>query len=156
MLVYVPVSHPRAVALRAGGDLGSVPGCAATRKFVAALGAGTDPEEADFAALSTAGVLDLVVNPGPQRLVLAADVDQAQVTDRHTPHGEVEVTALRWRQVQCLFADEPIAAAAVTAARRGAQQSAGLADALARPAVAQLLDTYDLLWFAVAELDQLG
>ena len=156
MMAYVPVSHAGALALRAGQELGPSPGCAATASLLAALGANTDADEAGFAALSNAGVLDLLLNDGPHRLVLAVEVADAQVTDHQTPQGEVEVAAPSWRQVQSLFADEPAAAEAVAAARRAARQAGGLTDALATPAVEQLLDTYDLLWFAVAELDQLG
>ena len=57
--------------------------------------------------------------------------------------------------MQSLFADEPAAAEALTRARHAAG-IAGLAEALATPAVQELVDTYDLLWFAVDELDQLG
>lgn len=155
-MVYVPVSFPRAVALRDGQDLGPAPGCSATRGLVDALGTDTDAEEADFAALSNAGVLDLVSNAGPERLVLAIEVDPAQVADRHTPQGEVEVSGARWSQVQSLFADEPAAGEAIGAARVAAQEAGGLAEAMTTPAVEHLLDTHDLLWFAVAELDQLG
>jgi hypothetical protein len=55
--------------------------------------------------------------------------------------------------VQSLFADEPEAAAAVAAAR-AAVEGQTLSGALDRDEVAELLDSYDLLWFAPEELDR--
>ena len=48
-------------------------------------------EEAEYAALSYAGVLALVLKPGSPRLVVAAEVQPGQVTDLGEPLGEVEV-----------------------------------------------------------------
>jgi hypothetical protein len=66
----------------------------------------------------------------------------------------VEVRDLGWRQVQALFADEESAAAAVRAA---ASAAAGVAveAAFDLPAVVELTDTFDLLWYAPEELDGL-
>lgn len=156
MLVFVPVSHHEAAKLRSGHDPEPSRGCAVTPSLLDALGAETSADEADFAALSNAGVLALLTGTDPQRLVLAADVDQSQVSDRQTRHGEVEVTGLRWSQVQSVFADEPVALENVAAARHTIGVGGGLAEALATPAVAALLNTHDLLWYATDELDQLA
>jgi hypothetical protein len=156
VMAYVPLSPAAAVALRGGQDPGPSRACAATATFAVALGADTSPDEADFAALSQAGVLALLVDPGPQRLVLAVDVKPAQVRDQQTPSGEVEVSGLRWSQVQSLFSDEAEAATAVASAREAAWGLTELPEALAIPAVGELLDTHDLLWFGVDELDQFG
>ncbi|HEY5822189.1 MAG TPA: hypothetical protein VIT20_09450 [Propionibacteriaceae bacterium] len=153
-MVYVPLAHPDATQLRAGRDVGVRPACSATPSLTAALGTDTSAEEADYAALNHAGVLALGATADPRRLVLAAEVAPAQVTDARTQHGEVEVADLRWNQVTALFADEAAALEATTATRR-AVGPGGLAEALATPAVQDLLDTYDLLWFAAEELDQL-
>jgi hypothetical protein len=155
-MVYVPMSYDAALELRAGHDPGPSRGCAVTSSLALALGPNTSTDEADFAALSNAGVLALTVGSDPQRLVLAIDVDPTQISDQQTASGEVEVRGLGWRQVQSLFTDEPPAIEAVAAARHAAEASVGLAEALSTPSVGQLLDTHDLLWFAVAELDQLG
>lgn len=154
-MVFLPVSGSEAQALRARADLGPRPGCAATGSLLEALGADTSSEETDFAALNNAGVLAVVVGADPHRLVLAADVADTQVQDRQAATGEVEVTGLTWSQVQSLFADEPDAVGAVTAARV-AVGAAGLAEALATPAVEELIHGYDLLWFSIAELDSIG
>lgn len=154
-MVFLPVAGSEAEALRAGADLGPRHGCAATGSLLGALGADTSAEEADFAALSNAGVLAVVISADPRRLVLAADVADAQVRDRQTSTGEVGVTGLAWAQVQSLFADEPDAVEAVTAARR-AVGVAELVEALATPAVEDLIHRHDLLWFSVAELDSIG
>jgi hypothetical protein len=112
-------------------------------------------EEAEYAALSNAGVLALVLKPSEPRLVVAAEVAEQQVRDLGQPHGEVEVDGLAWAQVRAFFADEPDALRAVTLAGK-AVAGQNLAAALAAPAVAAVLDDYDLLWFAPDELDQLS
>ncbi len=155
MLVFTPFSHEHAGRLRSGLDVGVRPGCAVTPSFLAALGPQVSTDEADFAALSNAGVLALLDDIAPTRLVLAVDVRASQIVDRRTPQGEVEVSDLLWSQVQALFTDEPDAAEAVDRARHGAGVS-GLGDALATLAVTDLLDAYDLLWYSVEELDALS
>ena len=66
--------------------------------------------------------------------------------------GEVEVTGLRWAQVAAVFADEPGAAADLEAARA---QAGGrvLADVAEDEEVVELVDRWDLLWYAPEELD---
>jgi hypothetical protein len=116
--------------------------------------ANTVLEEAEYAALSYAGVLALALKPASPRLVVAAEVQAEQLTDLGEPLGEVQVRDLAWHQVRALFADE---AAAIEAAGQASERVAGqsLAAALAAPEVGALLDDYDLLWFAPDELDQL-
>jgi Family of unknown function (DUF6912) len=118
------------------------------------LETGTLIEEAEYAALNYAGVLALVLNPGSPRLVVAAAVQPGQLGDLGEPLGEVEVRDLAWTQVRALFAEEP---AAIEAASLAGEVVAGqsLTAALAEPEVGEMLDRYDLLWFAPEELDQL-
>ena len=151
-MIFVPASHEDARSLRSGREL-AAPGCAATDSLIGALGPGTSTEEAEYAALSNAGVLAIMITAG-SRLVLAAEVADDQVTDHRTDLGEVDVERLLWSQVRSLFADEPEAGAALARARLESAES-GLAETLATPAVGELLDRYDLLWFATAELDSL-
>jgi hypothetical protein len=153
-MVFVPVSRADAVALRGGADLGVRAGCAVTPGLVAALGGDTSDEEREFAALSTAGVLALLSTDEGCRLVLAAGVDPGQVSEAAGGEGEVGVRDLRWDQVRALFADEP-AAETLVAAAQTAVKGLDLGAALEVPAVVELLDGADLLWFDPAELDQL-
>lgn len=153
-MVYVPLPLPRARRLRVGEPLAAVPGHAATASLRRALGLGTDDEEGDYAALNAAGVAALDGLLGSRRLVLAAEVGDAQVTDRGGTSGEVDVAGLAWTQVRSLFADEEVAAPAVTEAARAATGVA-LAEAYDLPAVAALVDAHDLLWFSPEELDAL-
>ena len=155
MLVFTPISHEHASRLRSGLDVGVLPGCAVTPALLTALGPEVSTDEADFAALSNAGVLALLDDIARTRLVLALDVRASQIVDRQTPQGEVDVSDLLWSQVQALFTDEPDAAEAVDRARHGASVS-GLGDVLATPAVTDLLDSFDLLWYSVEELDALS
>lgn len=143
-----------AVDLRSGMAVDHYRGCAATSTMVASMEAGTMIEETEYAALGHAGVLALVLNPASPRLVVAAEVQPGQLRDLSEQLGEVEVRGLAWTQVRALFADEP---AAIEAARLAGMVVAGqsLAAALAEPEVGQLLDDYDLLWFAPEELEQL-
>ncbi len=60
MMIFVPASHDDARALRSGRDLATAPGCAATDSLIAALGPGSSTEEAEYAALSNAGVLAIM------------------------------------------------------------------------------------------------
>jgi hypothetical protein len=153
-MVFLPMTWNAAMDLRSGVAADHYRGCAATSTLVASLEAGTLIEEAEYAALGYAGVLALVLNPGSPRLVVAAEVQPGQLVDLCEPLGEVEVGGLGWTQVRALFADEP---AAIEAARLASNVVAGqsLAAALAAPEVGQILDDYDLLWFAPEELDQL-
>ena len=150
-LVFVPLDREAVYALRAGTDPGPRPGCAPTAGLAASVGAGAVPEEAEFAALSHAGVLALTSGKDPLRLVLAADVAAGQVDDPGDGLGEVVVSGLVWRQVQSLFADEPEAAPAVARARATAAGQS-LAEVLSTSEVEELLAAYDLLWFAPEEL----
>ena len=111
-------------------------------------------EEAEYAALSCASVLALVLKPGSPRLVVAAEVQPRQLSDLGGSLGEVGLRGLTWTQVRALFADEPARWRRLGwQARLVAGQS--LAAALAAPEVGLVLDDYDLLWFAPDELDQL-
>ena len=125
-LVFVPVTRAEALALRSGADLGVRPGCSATSSLTHAVGADAVPEEVEYAALSYAGDVARTLEDGRPGLVLAADVEPAQVSEQQSDHGEVSVTGLRWPQVQSLFADEPDAQEEV-----------------------------DLLWFGIDELDHI-
>jgi hypothetical protein len=153
-LVFVPIDREAVQALRGGAGRPSYPGCAATPGLAGTLGPGTAPDELEFAALNSAGVLALSASTDPLRLVVAADVAAAQVVDHGGPAGQVGVQDLRWAQVHALFGDEPAAAPAVARARAGLGV-VDLAEALGLPAVVALVDEFDLLWFAPKELDDL-
>jgi Family of unknown function (DUF6912) len=153
-IIFVPMGRDDVVALRSGVGAKSYEGCAATPTLVASMEADTVMEEVEYAALSNAGVLALVLKPHSPRLVVAAEVAEEQVTDLHRPHGEIDVHELTWSQVRALFADEPAASETVVLASHAAAGQS-FAMALAAPEVAAVLDEYDLLWYAPEELDQL-
>ena len=153
-MIFVPMTRDEAQALRSGTAPNHYRACAATPSLTGSMDAGTVMEEAEYAALSNAGVLALALKPNAPRLVVAAEVAEKQVTDLGQPQGEVEVHGLSWAQVRAFFADEPDALQAVTLAGK-AVAGQNLAAALAAPAVAAVLDCYDLLWFAPDELDRI-
>lgn len=153
-MVFVPVPAAAAVALRDGQRLTEARGFAATASLLAAVGSEAGQEEVDYVALNAAGVAALDGLAGSRRLVLAVETGSDQVLDRRSTLGEVRLEGLRWDQVQALFADEPYAAADVTTAAAAAT-GVPLDRLLELPAVSALADRYDLLWFAVEELDEL-
>lgn len=159
-MVFVPASLASARALRSGQPTGPLRGFAVTPSLVRALGPDLSDEEADFAALSTAGLAALDGLDGGRRLVLAAEVAPDRVVDGGGGAGEVRLDQLTWRQVSALFADEDTAADAVRAAAAEISPAEGAAApsaaAWSGPAVTALVDTYDLLWYAPEELDVLG
>jgi hypothetical protein len=158
LIIFLPVGREEAEALRDGVDLGGRRGCAPTANLRAGLGAETSNEEAEFAALNNAGVLAVLINSDPRRLVLAADVEAAQTTDLRSSYGEISATEVAWPQVAALFADAPEAAAAVDQARRATvdgRNACTLPQAMITAEVAELLDSHDLLWFSPEELDHL-
>ena len=97
---FIPASRDQAKALRSGADPGLHRGCSVTTALLRALEPQTSTEEAEFAALSNAGVLALLVSSELIRLVLAAEVEPAQITATEDPSGEVTLSSLSWAQVQ--------------------------------------------------------
>ena len=159
-LVYLPASPALATRLRDNEALGPWFGFTVSPGLRAHLAeGGVDPSdgECEYAALNAAGVAQLVdpqaVDP---RLVLAADVDDARISDLDSAGaGSATVAELSWRQVTALFADEA-EAVEVVAAARSAVRGRSVTEALAEPGVEALLERYDLLWYAPEELDLLS
>ena len=103
-------------------------------------------------ALNHAGIAALTLDDATAtRIVVAVDQD-ASVGDEL---GAVTVARLDWAEVRSLFADEAAAEAAVLAAR-SAVRGLDLAAALVDPAVEELQESYDLLWYAPEELDAIA
>jgi len=159
-VVFVPLSHQEASALRVGvSPAGTRLGQAATPALMRAHDYDSSTlEDAEFAALSYAAVQALL-DPDIDdelRLVLAAEVPSAAVDIRpDDPYGTVEVRGLDWSAVRALFADELVARPAVAAARV-AGRGRSLEEALALTAVEALSETSHLLWFHPDELDRLS
>jgi len=149
---FVPVTSEQARHLRDGGDLGPLTAYAAGPALREAHGLGaSDDEEAGFVALGYAGLAGLVAQTAP-RLVLAADLGEAQVQTSGDDFGTVEVSGLRWAQVTAVFGDEPGAADDLAEARRlvAGRSVEEVAD---DDEVVGLVDRWDLLWYAPEELD---
>ena len=153
-MIFVPMTLDETAALRSGAGVNHHQGCVAAASLVASMETDTVMEEAEYAAISNAGVLAMVLKPNAPRLVVAAEVREEQVLDQGAPQGEMEVNGLTWAQVRALFAEEPAARKAVRLARK-AVAGQSLAAALVTPEVAAVVDNYYLLWYAPEELDQL-
>ncbi len=152
---FVPVAREQAVALRAGDDLGDLPAYTPGPALYTAHGlSASEDEEAGFVALGYAGLAALLARPG-LRTVLAVDVGGGQVEASGSEFGEVRLHGLTWAQVTAVFADEPAAADDLEAAREAAG-GRPLADVADDEDVVGLVDRWDLLWYAPAELDASG
>lgn len=149
---FVPVTPEQARRLRDGDDLGPLTAYASGPALREAHGLdASDDEEAGFVVLGYAGLAALVGHDGP-RLVLAADLDGAQVNAAGDDFGTVEVQGLRWDQVTALFGDEPEARGDLAEARR-AVAGRTLPEVAEDEDVVGLVDRWDLLWYAPEELD---
>lgn len=152
---FVPVTREQAGALRAGEDLGTLAAYAPGPALRQAHGlAPSADEEAGFVALGYAGLAALLLRPG-RRTVLAVDVGGAQVEASQSEFGQVRLHDLTWAQVSAVFADEPGSAPDLEAARELVAGRA-LADVADDEDVVGLVDRWDLLWYAPAELDASG
>ncbi|HYI56504.1 MAG TPA: hypothetical protein VEX57_21225 [Microlunatus sp.] len=153
MTVFVPLTRATVIALRDTGSAEDLPGYAAGPALREWLDeARLDDEEADYVALNHAGIAALTLDDAtPTRIVVAVDQD-APVGDEL---GAITVAHLDWAEVRSLFADEAAAEAAVLAAR-SAVRGLDLAAALVDPAVEELQESYDLLWYAPEELDAIA
>ena len=74
MMIFVPASPRRCPGTAIGPGPGHRSRLRGDRLPDRALGPGSSIEEAEYAALSNAGVLALMRTPGSPRLVLAAEV----------------------------------------------------------------------------------
>ena len=158
MMVFLPLPPAQARRLRSGEDLGRRRAHAVTPTLLRALGPDSSEEECDYAALSAAGTaaLDGLTDLAQgRRLVVAAEVGPGPVDDLRDDLGAVAVERVTWAQVQALFADEQDAAGLVRAAAAAAT-GVPLDRALDLPPVVALAESFDLLWYAPAELDVLG
>ena len=153
MTVFVPLTSAAVIKLRETGSAEDLHGYAAGPALRGWLGeARLDDEEADYVALNHAGIAALTLDDATAtRIVVAVDQD-ASVGDEL---GAVTVARLDWAEVRSLFADEAAAEAAVLAAR-SAVRGLDLAAALVDPAVEELQEAYDLLWYAPEELDAIA
>jgi len=152
--VFVPCSREQARALGRGEPLGRCRAHALTPELYQTLGmAPGDDEDAEYAAMVLASVSALAHHG--ERLVLVAEVPAATVGEGEDPaNGEVELSGLSPRAVQCFFTEQrpqPLADAAA-----GAVRGLGLDEAWEAEQVQQLLREGDMLWHSVEELGRLG
>jgi hypothetical protein len=159
MRVYVGLTRSGLAAARERGEVGPAPLTAhavtpALREWYATA----DAEELEYAALMGAAdaALPLVAaspDDPPRRFVVACDVPDAGVDPGAGPSGVVLATAVPWRDVKAIHADDP--AAADTIAKAAAAYAAAQAgDDDARFAVDEA-DGWELMWFATQEADDL-
>jgi len=157
LMVFVPIDRSEVFALRAQLESGLVMrvGHAATASLMRSLGYDdTMLEDAEFAALTHAGVRSVIIGHDELRLVVAAEIDRTDLDDTGDAYGTVTVKRLGWADVHALFVDEDAARSRVAEAR-AAVQGHDLTFAVQQPTMAALTDEHDLLWYAPEEVDDL-
>lgn len=143
-LVFVPVAAAELAAWAESGTLpGARAGYAVTPALTEAFGV-SDPEDAEYTALSVAGIAALLAHG--RRIVAVAE---AATTPTGDDFGEVAISDLPWAAVTSLFGEDVDPAPAVAVAR--AVEGMTLAEAWDLPAVGSLLADTDLLWYGPAE-----
>lgn len=152
MMIFIPLRREDALAVRqTGGQKDDLDAYAATGELIAAHDYRPDErEDADYAAQLYASVAGLADGDDYCRLVVAAEVPLAGVSDGRTDreYGAIRVRGLDWADVTAVFVDEAEAADAVRDARKavGSAEDQGLESLLELPEVAALTTTHELLW----------
>ena len=148
-LVFLPLSGGQLHSWAAGGGLpGRHTGHAATPAMTEAFGV-TDPEDAEYTALSVASVAGLIAHG--ERVVAVLAIGYRPTDDEF---GAVELTDPAYDAVTALFGEDtnPAQAAAVAVTVQGLS----LGDAWELDAVQALLTERDLLWYGPTEWASLG
>lgn len=151
--IYLPTDRARVEALRSDGRLDECEAWSLTpefaRQYELDLDATDDAEEADYWLLMGAAARALTASDTPQRWVLAARVDEAQLDFEDRIAGRARVRDLAWSQASALFVDEAEASDALAAARQRLRSS----DADEAAEGWQQQAGIDLLWYLPDELD---
>ncbi len=148
-LVFLPLSGGQLRRWAGGQPLpGRRVGYAVTPAMSEAFGL-TDPEDAEYNALSIASIAGLLAHG--ERVVA---VLEAEVTTTDDEFGAVEVDDPAYSRVTALFGEDtdPAQASAVAVSVHGLS----LDQAWDAPAVRALLAERDLLWYGPAEWEHLG
>lgn len=149
MLIFVPTTPTELSAWVT--QPAEVTGFAATRAFLTAFGiASADAEETDLTLLEIAALAALL--DSGRRLVAVCDADPQP--GEPADLGAVRASAVPWRRVTSLFADDA-EGAAVAAAARAELSTSDLAEAWDDPAVTRLIEGTDLLWHDASEWERL-
>lgn len=154
VLVFVPCSPERALALSDGESFASCQAFAVTPSLLRALDlTPADDEDAEYGCMLLASVWGLAQYG--TRLVLVAEVPQGQVSEGDdADNGGVRVSGLRLGHVQSFFTDE--AGQSLVAEASRAVEGLGLDEAWETDEVQQLMRRTSLLWHSVEELARLG
>ncbi len=148
-LVFLPLSGGQLHSWAAGGTLpGSHTGYAVTPAMTEAFGL-TDPEDAEYTALSVASVAGLIAHG--ERVVAVLASGFRPTADEF---GAVEVSDPAYAAVTSIFGEDtnPAQAAAVAVTVQGLT----LDEAWESEAVQALLTERDLLWYGPAEWASVG
>ncbi|MGC4151553.1 MAG: hypothetical protein QM628_00550 [Propionicimonas sp.] len=148
-LVFLPLSSGQLRTWAAAGILpGSYTGYAVTPAMLEAFGV-TDPEDAEYTALSIASVAGLLAHG--ERVVAVLGISVQPGDDEF---GAVEVSTPSYPQVTALFGEDTDPAQAHAAAIT--VQGLTLDQAWETAAVRALLYERDLLWYGPAEWESLA
>lgn len=152
MMIFVPLSRAQAGQLRESGRSDDqLLAFSSTSTMIAAHDYRPDErEDADYAAQLYASLAGLLTSSDDTRLVVAAEVPIARVSDGRSDsdYGAIAVAGLDWQDVTAVFVDEPAAAGAVGSARQAVALAANqsLETILELPEVVALTSEHELLW----------
>jgi hypothetical protein len=159
MRVYVGLTRSALAAARESGAIGPAPLAAhAVTPALRESYATADAEELEYVALTAAAdsclpLLAAAPDEPRRRYVVACEVADAAPDVEAGPSGVVVPAPIAWRDVQALHADDPDAAETIAAAAE-AYAAAMAGDDDARFTVDEA-DGWELMWFAVQEVDGL-
>jgi hypothetical protein len=147
MRMFIPLSPTHVQELAAIGQLaGPLEGVIPNDAFAQWIES-DDPEDMEFAALSRAGDLALLLAETNQRIVAVVDVDVDGLEISNEPAGTAFLADLSSGQIASLHVDDALNKAVIADARKAlaSDDDSGEAELTA-------VDDCDLLWFDALEL----
>lgn len=147
MRMFIPLSPAHLQELVANGQLTEpLEGVIPNEAFAQWIES-DDPEDMEFAALSRAGDLALLLAETNQRIVAVVDVDVDGLEISDEPAGTAFLANVSSRQIASLHVDDALNKAVIADARKAlaSDDDSGEAELTA-------VDDCDLLWFDALEL----
>lgn len=147
MRMFIPLSPAHIQELVANGQLtGPLEGVIPNEAFAQWIES-DDPEDLEFAALSRAGDLALLLAETNQRIVAVVDVDVDGLEISDEPAGTAFLANVSSSQIASLHVDDALNKAVIADARKAlaSDDDSGEAELTA-------VDDCDLLWFDALEL----
>ena len=150
MLVSVPLSPSLLAELVRGEDLGSLRGYATTPGLFETVGYSAEQQEEAERATVIFASIDALATYGTRLVAVAETAVRRPGEEGDDLNGEVEIDHLVWPAVLAVYMDDPAAAEDV-ARLAPCVADLNLDDAWETPGVVDLVQRWELMWFAPAE-----